>query len=85
MPLYSSGARSDAVADVLLPSARHDVRSPSPHGLLHALRPLFSITVTTLHVHSIQIVVLIVFGMHCGTQVNRWVLAGVALFVFADD
>lgn len=41
VPLYSSGARSDAIADVLLPSARHDV--------------------------------------------NRWVLAGVALFVFADD
>jgi dynein heavy chain 2 len=41
VPLYSSGSRSDAIADVLLPSARHDV--------------------------------------------NRWVLAGVALFVFADD
>ncbi len=29
VPLYSSGSRSDAIADVLLPSARHDVRRPT--------------------------------------------------------
>ena len=35
VPLYSSGARSEAIADVLLPSARHDV-SQQPHHLCTA-------------------------------------------------
>ena len=79
--LYSSGSRSDAIADVLLPSARHDVMTLPIYAVLsrwHYTCNYHSISHATCQcTHSP--------GLCCALQVNRWVLAGVALFVFADD
>jgi hypothetical protein len=115
VPLYSSGARSDAIADVLLPSARHDV-SQQPVASAPSLSWLALLHSTSVHpratsgsllpparfallLEAAQVAWIIEAGSchhppttnvrrraaRRGPQVNRWVLAGVALFVFAED